>query len=308
MPVRNGEKFLDQAKKGLFSNCGEFDEILIINDGSTDSTETILNTWQRENTDFRVINNVKSSGLVNALNLGISESSNAWIARFDVDDVYSNDRIAYAKSLNTNNCVAFFSDYSFLSEKNSFLGYMPSAVFSNHTYLSLVSSQRTAHPSVIFNKEAVLEVGGYRKEDYPAEDISLWLRLSGLGDIASIPNETLKYRISRTSITGQARSRALTMKDALISNFNFRQEVIRDCIDSIENTIDMYNQFDYAGERLLLHIRDLFILDRLGKIDGANKFKFKYLKKFLFQFNLIPPSINVLQGATKRRIYRGLIK
>jgi glycosyltransferase involved in cell wall biosynthesis len=306
MPVRNGEKFLLQAKNGLFSNCGSSDEILIINDGSTDSTGIVLNSWQTENPKVRVINNPKSAGLVNALNLGISESANKWIARFDVDDSYPHDRIVRAKNFDTNNCIAFFSDYSFLSEKNKFLGYMPSAVFRDQTYLSLVSSQRTAHPSVIFNKEAVLEVGGYRNEDYPAEDISLWLRLSKIGEIETIPYEDLKYRISRNSITGQSRLKALSMKNKLISGFTFRQNVIQECIDSIENTAQLYDEFEYSSQRFLLHVRDLVMLESLGKINGKNKIN--SIKKFLCKPKFVLPGLNILSGATVRRVYRGAIQ
>jgi glycosyltransferase involved in cell wall biosynthesis len=307
MPIRNGEKFLGQAKKGLLSNCGEFDEILIINDGSTDSTELILNSWKLENRNIRIINNSKSAGLVEALNFGISESSNKWIARFDVDDSYSSDRVIKAKNLNVNNCVAIFSDYSFLSERNKPLGFMPSAVFRNQTYLSLVSSQRTAHPSVFFNKEAVLEVGCYRKEDYPAEDISLWLRLSKIGELETIPNETVKYRISRNSVTGQARSKSLSIKNSLISKFNFRQDIIQECLDSIETTAQMYEQFEYSGERFLLHIRDLLILEKLGKINGTNHLRFQYIMKLISRPKLALPSIKILSEAAMRRIYRGMI-
>ena len=307
MPIRNGEKFLDRARKGLISNCGEFDEILVIHDGSTDATGLMLSSWQLDNPSIRIINNPKSAGLVNALNFGISESSNKWIARFDVDDTYSYDRVIRAKRLNADGCVAIFSDYSFFSDKNTSLGYMPSAVFRNQTYLSLVSSQRTAHPSVIFDKEAVLEVGGYRKEDFPAEDISLWLRLSKVGEIETIPNETLKYRISRNSVTGQSRSQALSIKNTLISQFNFKQDIIQECIESIETTSQMYDQFEYSNERLLLHIRDLLILEKLGKIKRANNLTYKYIMKFFCRPKMVSPGINILSGAARRRIYRGII-
>jgi len=307
MPVRNGEKFLDQAKKGLISNCGEFDEILIIDDGSTDSTNIILNSWRDENSNIRIINNSKSSGLVSALNLGISESTHKWIARFDVDDVYSNDRINHARKALSKNLVAVFSDYSFLSEKNNNLGYMPGAIFKNQTYLSLITSQRTAHPSVIFNKDAVTEVGKYLSDDYPAEDISLWLRLSKIGSLETIPNEDLKYRISGNSITGQARAQAIKMKNKLISDFEFRQEIIKECIDSLEDTFEKYNQHSYSSERFLLHLRDLLILENLGKIKIKTNFKKRFFTNVLSHPKIVYSGVHISAGVIRRKFYRSQI-
>ena len=307
MPVRNGEKFLDQAKKGLFSNCGEFDEILIINDGSTDSTNLILDSWRDENPNIRIISNSKSSGLVSALNLGISESTHKWIARFDVDDVYAIDRIDHARKALSKNLVAVFSDYSFLSEKNNNLGYMPSAIFKNQTYLSLVTSQRTAHPSVIFNKDAVIEVDKYLLDDYPAEDISLWLRLSNIGSLETIPSEDLKYRISGNSITSRSRAKAIKIKDKLIFDFEFQQEIIKECIDSLEDTFEKYKEHSYSSERYLLHLRDLLILENLGKIKLNTNFKKRFFMNVVSHPKIIYSGLNISVDVMKRKFYRSKI-
>jgi glycosyltransferase involved in cell wall biosynthesis len=304
MPVRNGEKYLDRSIQSLIANCGKFDEILIIDDGSIDSTSKILQSWCRKDPNIRIVSNSKSSGLVNALNLGIAESANRWIARFDVDDIYPNYRISKSKELLLTNPVAVFTDYSFISDKNTKLGYMPSAIFKNQTYLSLVSSQRTAHPSVMFNKDAVIEVGGYQLGDFPAEDISLWLRLSKVGDIQTIPIEGLRYRVSGNSITGQARGDAIAMKNKLIKDFKFKQQIIKECIDSLEITYEKYTQYSYSSERYLLHLRDLFLLRKLGKLDNIIDSKLSFVDKNLLNPNTIFSGFKIFTETVKRRIYR----
>ena len=42
MPVKNGERFLPTALKYLTDNCSPEDEIIIVNDNSTDNTLKIL--------------------------------------------------------------------------------------------------------------------------------------------------------------------------------------------------------------------------------------------------------------------------
>ena len=67
MPVKNGQAFLEESMRFLKRNCGEQDEILVINDNSTDDSLRILKAWEKTSQNVRVISSPKS-GLVNDLN------------------------------------------------------------------------------------------------------------------------------------------------------------------------------------------------------------------------------------------------
>jgi glycosyltransferase involved in cell wall biosynthesis len=71
-------------------------ELIIVDDFSEDDTMLIISYFQNLDSRIQVIKNAKP-GLVNALNLGIKESSNEWIARCDVDDTYDANRINIQK-------------------------------------------------------------------------------------------------------------------------------------------------------------------------------------------------------------------
>ena len=214
LPVKNGEKYIHKSLECIVANASSEDEILIINDGSSDKSELILKSWAIKDSRINIINN-HGRGLVNALNLGLNESNKNWIARFDVDDIYPNYRLQKQRSIIGKDVSAIFCDYSLWSSKIRNVGVIPSAVVSQAVSLSLINSQRTPHPGVLYNKEAVLSVGGYRNEDFPAEDLSLWLRLSKIGKLVSVPEILLNYRISKTSITGLRRQEALMKKQYL---------------------------------------------------------------------------------------------
>jgi glycosyltransferase involved in cell wall biosynthesis len=190
MPIKNGERFLPEAIKFLEKNASPEDEILIVDDNSQDQTKSMLMTWAKFNSNVTIVNNPKS-GLVSALNFGLKMARHEWIARFDVDDRYPSSRIEETRKYINRDTVAIFTDYQFTTDSGLRLGVVPSAIQANHTAPSLVSSQRTAHPSVCFNKFAVKEVGGYVEEDFPAEDLSLWLRLSTIGRIITVPKNLL---------------------------------------------------------------------------------------------------------------------
>ena len=70
MPVRNGELFIDNALGQIQKNISPNDEVIVIDDGSEDSTPIHLDRWLKVFINLRVIRRPKI-GLVEALNLGI---------------------------------------------------------------------------------------------------------------------------------------------------------------------------------------------------------------------------------------------
>lgn len=302
MPVKNGQKYLKQAIAGLEENCQPEDEILVIDDGSTDETGPLLKKWAMFNPQARVISSPKP-GLVEALNFGIQESSKDWIARFDVDDRYDVNRILETKRHIRGDTVCIFSDYEFKTTNGRALGYMPSAVDDNKTYLSLVTSQRTAHPSVCFNKAAAVEVGGYRHKDFPAEDLSLWLRISKSGKIISIPRSFLKYTVSSSSVSGTLRYKSLEKKELLLSSFNFLPESIERGIAEIEESRIFYSNFTHSQERYLLHLRDLALI--CDKMPNPDSKAIKLIKQKIFrEFRNYAPALSLFSQMFLRKIYR----
>ena len=265
LPVKNGEKFVGNMLKTLSSSCRNSDEILVIDDFSEDKTTDIVYDFARTDNRIKLIKN-KSNGIVNALNLGIKEASNTWIARYDVDDNYSHKRIEEQRKLVSDKIVAVFSDYSFFSETHSNLGTIPSAVEASSVAISLISSQRTAHPSVFFNKDAVLSVGSYREQDFPAEDLSLWLRMSRIGEMVSVPEILLRYRLSANSITGIKRREAMNKKEELLQSIWINDKNIDIVIDNFSDIVKDYAIFELHTERELLLVRDLFMLSKNRRI------------------------------------------
>jgi len=304
MPIKNGERFLSGAIKFLEENLCPEDEILLVNDNSTDNTGSILEKWSKRNSNVSIINNPKS-GIVAALNLGLNNASHDWIARFDVDDRYPSSRINETKKFINEDVVAIFSDYQFTSNTGIPLGFMPCAIEAQKTYLSLVTSQRTAHPSVCFNKWSALEVGGYRSEDFPAEDLSLWLRMSKVGKIKSIPLSFLKYRLSGNSITGTLRKKSLEKKDALIGNFSFDSSVIENCVATLDETKLFYLKYDQGHRRYLLHLRDLTLV--LQNRNNSNSYALKYVRDRIYQeVNNYPAALGLYGQMLVRKMYRQL--
>jgi len=253
--------FLPAAKLGILENARDFDEILLVDDGSQDGSFGFCHSWAKEDSRVHLIRN-PNPGLVSALNTGVRTSSNSLIARFDVDDIYSASRLEKQLTQFGNEDVAIFSDYRTFDIRGNFLGKFPSAIFPHAVSISLIKSRRTPHPSVIFRRETALEVGGYRAEDYLAEDLSMWLRLSRYGNLASVPEVLLDYRLSPGGITSSSRTQMNSKRREILKSIGINTPDIRKSIDELEQTLNRYQSFENTEERKLLHLSELLVCIR----------------------------------------------
>ncbi len=80
----NVEKTIEEVLIGIFDLDPKPDEIIIVNDGSTDSTLEILNKYKK---DVKILDLTKNMGLGYGRNLAIKESKNNLVAALDSDVV-----------------------------------------------------------------------------------------------------------------------------------------------------------------------------------------------------------------------------
>ena len=308
LPVYNGEKYIEQALPKILENLNSNDELVIINNGSTDNSIKMLSGWSNLDSRINLIN-LKSSGLVSALNIGITESKNNWIARFDIDDIYSPERIAIQRNAINEKSVAIFSDYEFVSNHNKRIGIVPSAISAPAVSVSLISSQRTAHPSVMFSKIAFESVGGYQEFDFPVEDLSLWLRFSRVGDLSSIPQKLLQYRLNPGSISAQNRNLITNKTLSLYKTIGINKKDITVTLANIDSILKEYDQFSHNGLRKVLLLRELILLRNLDQLTTnqtrqINNFKRSKLLKEIFRFNNYLEFSHAIFMKLKRDRYR----
>jgi glycosyltransferase involved in cell wall biosynthesis len=302
LPSKNGESYLSRLIPRILLMLEENDELLVVNDGSTDNSSLILATLAKSDARLKIVSTV-GVGLVTALNLGIAEAKNPWVARFDVDDEYPLNRINLQRELIEADVAVIFSDYSFISAAGISLGALPSAITSNPTKLSLVSSQRTPHPVVLLNRASVLSVGGYRVEDFPAEDLGLWFRLLERGRFLSVPKVLLSYRLSGSSISSSNRKEQIATKSKMIIGFRSWNVLVVSCLEEFSSTISCYLRHHRSTARIVLHLRDITNASKLSGI----KFSTVKLLLTLPLLTLIKIPfvlIDILAKTIARRIYR----
>ena len=94
MPAYNAEKHLGEAIESIQNQTYHNWELLIINDGSTDSTGEIIEEYAKQDERINYIINQKNEGLITTRNKGLLEAKGQYIANLDSDDIAYPERLS----------------------------------------------------------------------------------------------------------------------------------------------------------------------------------------------------------------------
>ena len=103
VPIYNTEKYLRQCLDSIINQTYTNFEVLLVNDGSTDSSGMICQEYVENDSRFRYFEK-ENGGVSSARNLGLECSGGAYITFIDSDDwVESNHLEALLKGIKENN-------------------------------------------------------------------------------------------------------------------------------------------------------------------------------------------------------------
>jgi len=188
MSVYNGERYLREAVDSILGQTyGDF-EFLIINDGSTDGTRDILESYADPR--IRLVHQ-ENMGLTKALNVGNRLAVGQYVARMDADDLSAPERLARqvelarefpeAASISTGARVLFADRQEVRTPR-----------FSDSTLPALLLERNPIiGPSTMYSRGVVLAAGGFDGQHRYAQDRDLWLRLAWAGERFRVVEEPL---------------------------------------------------------------------------------------------------------------------
>jgi len=202
LPVYNGAPFLAAAIDSILKQTLNDFELIVINDGSTDDSLSILKHY--ESVDPRVkIFSRPNRGLANTLNESIELARGAWIARMDQDDIAHPTRfetqLNYLTATGADIAGTWVKRFGAADNRTVRLPQSDAAI-----KIALLFESAFAHPTVMMKAESIKKLG-YEHTWDKAEDYDLWVRAAIYGwKMANVPEVLLDYRVHSSQISTSA--------------------------------------------------------------------------------------------------------
>lgn len=199
MPVFNGEKFLKIAIESILKQTYTDFELLIINDGSTDKSAEIIQSYPDNRIHF--LENERNKGIFYTRNRLFEEAKGKYIAILDCDDYAEPTRLEkQVDFLDKNEEFGLVGSWiTLIDNENRIKGTWQLEHRPERIPAKLLFFNQFAQSSVMMRKEfADLK---YRKEIPLAEDYDLWVRISQKTRVINLAESLVKYRLHDDNIS-----------------------------------------------------------------------------------------------------------
>lgn len=186
IPAWNVEPYIARAIDSVLAQTRPPDEILVVDDGSTDNTPQIVRRYQGR---VRYLHQPQT-GAAEARNRGIAEATGHWIAFLDADDQWLPDKLARQMELLARNpdlvwsYTNFFvhpvnSDWQTLSHRSQqALDLLAGREFFDDYLVAYAAGAPTSCITIIIRKDVLLQVGGFEPGQRWGQDADLALRIA----------------------------------------------------------------------------------------------------------------------------------
>ena len=196
-PTYNQDQYILETAYSVLSQTYPNIEYIIINDGSTDTTEQVLKKLPKE----VVIINQPNVGQSATLNRGWSMAKGKYLAYLSSDDLYAPNLIKRMVDVLENDAdtVCAFPNCDQIDENGKVL---KRAVCKPFSFAELLIKQECfIGPGAVFRASAFEEEGGWRSDLRLCPDREFWLRLGRRGRIEFVSDVLAFYRTHGGSIS-----------------------------------------------------------------------------------------------------------
>ena len=225
VPSFNAANTLPETLESIVPQLSEHDEIIVVDDGSTDETSDVMEEWRSSR--IRYVRQRNSGGPASPRNHGIREAKGSLIALFDSDDIMLPGKLDAARQAFSHHPDAglLFTNFSTIDESGDVLtprfldSYTFTAPFCSenagcvrieppNAYRALGSENFIGTSGVVIPRKVVDRLGGFDESLANGDDRDLWFRVTRQEVALFLPGTYHAYRIGSSSISkGSARKR-----------------------------------------------------------------------------------------------------
>lgn len=232
IPAFNAERYIRSTLESAFLQGKIINSIIVVNDGSTDSTETIVQEFALANEQPEIILiNQKNGGLAYARNAGIKKSlQNAkapYIALLDADDIWLSKKLALQLHLFKNSddplLGMVYSSYELIDANGSVIAgenLIVKPVLRGNAYSSLLSGNLISGSGsgVLVKSHVFREVGLFDETLQASEDWDMWIRVCKKFRVDFVDQVLVQIRVHPSNMQKDF-SRMLASELAMLNKF-----------------------------------------------------------------------------------------
>ena len=176
IPVYNREKLIKRAIDSVMNQSKSPQEIIVVNDGSTDQTHKVLLEYQNT---IRVIEQT-NQGVSAARNAGIRNTKSEWLAFLDSDDEWHKNKLLNAEEFHKQNpqYKIFQSDEIWIRNDHRVNPKIKHQKYEGWIFKQCLPLCIVSPSAVVIHKDVFQDVGLFDEQFVVCEDYDLWLRMT----------------------------------------------------------------------------------------------------------------------------------
>lgn len=201
IPAYNSEKTIKETIESVLKQSFTNFELIIINDGSPDSTIEVIAEIQ--DSRIKVFSYPNAGGNVSR-NRGLHLAVGEFVSFLDADDLWTPDKLqSQLKALQENvTAKVAYSWTDYISANSEFLLSGKRVNLNGNVYESLLINNFLENGSnPLICRKALIKLGGFDESLSAAQDWDMWLRLASKFDFICVPSVQILYRISANSVS-----------------------------------------------------------------------------------------------------------
>jgi len=200
MPVFNGERYLREALDSCLAQTLRDWELVIVDDGSTDGTQAIVDEYASREPRIRPVKHERNQGLPGALNTGFSIARGELLTWTSHDNRYRPTALAaMEKAIGTDNSVdVVYADVDIIDTNGKILRHQPVRDIAAMGFRGNVVGS-----CFLYGRKVHDAAGGYAHDLFLAEDYYFWLCAADRFRFRPIHQCLYDYRIHSGTLTSR---------------------------------------------------------------------------------------------------------
>lgn len=207
IPAYNASLFLPEAIESVLSQTFTNFELLVVDDGSTDNTASIVKQYSQKDSRVKLFSQT-NQGVSFSRNLGVELAQSKYVAFLDADDRWLPDKLAaHVEYLENNPQVGIsFSRVKFIGSDGQFTGQISTGRLTNiQPEHLLYENPTTTTSNWVVRREVFQEFGGFDQQMSYSEDLDFLLRvrLSQKWQVEGIDQVLICYRTNSKGLSSE---------------------------------------------------------------------------------------------------------